>query len=330
MKRILRSLARALDSRLARASLSMRREHPALIGFMFHCLFLNKSEAENGHVYPFQRITVDDFRIFVNYFSEQGYQFVNPDDLLDGLDGLDAGGRYILITFDDGYANNLRALPIANEFGVPITIFIATNNVLKQHSYWWDVHYRERKSQDMPDDEIRVERDILKEMAPIKITLRLISWFGEDAFTPRSDTDRPMTVDELKETASNPLVTIGNHTTDHAILTVQTENDAASQIDGCQNVLENLTGVRPRSIAYPNGNCDSRIIGIARKCGLELGFTTVGCKTMLPVVDRGIMQIGRFSLNGGEETLDQCRIIRSDVQLIHRYRRARLPLWRRI
>ena len=45
----------------------------------------------------------------------------------------------LVLTFDDGYANNLHvAAPILEQLGLPATIFIATDYVGTERLYWWD------------------------------------------------------------------------------------------------------------------------------------------------------------------------------------------------
>jgi peptidoglycan/xylan/chitin deacetylase (PgdA/CDA1 family)/SAM-dependent methyltransferase len=45
----------------------------------------------------------------------------------------------IVVTFDDGYADNLhQALPLLEHAGVPATFFICTGGIAQQAEFWWD------------------------------------------------------------------------------------------------------------------------------------------------------------------------------------------------
>src|SRR4051794_28319151 len=45
----------------------------------------------------------------------------------------------IVITFDDGYADNHReALPILTEYGLPATFFVTAGAVGSNSEFWWD------------------------------------------------------------------------------------------------------------------------------------------------------------------------------------------------
>jgi peptidoglycan/xylan/chitin deacetylase (PgdA/CDA1 family) len=47
--------------------------------------------------------------------------------------------RSVVITFDDGYADNLyNAKPILERYDIPATFFIATGHIGQERGFWWD------------------------------------------------------------------------------------------------------------------------------------------------------------------------------------------------
>src|SRR5436853_6073026 len=47
--------------------------------------------------------------------------------------------RRFIVTFDDGYADNLyAAAPIARRLGVPLTAFVTSGVLGKDGGFWWD------------------------------------------------------------------------------------------------------------------------------------------------------------------------------------------------
>ena len=47
--------------------------------------------------------------------------------------------RTVIVTFDDGYADNLReAKPLLERFDIPVTVFVTTGYTGRQLEFWWD------------------------------------------------------------------------------------------------------------------------------------------------------------------------------------------------
>ena len=62
---------------------------------------------------------------------------------LDGLEELMRDGRNlsrsVVITFDDGYADNLlNAKPLLEKHDAPATVFVSSGNTGGRHGFWWD------------------------------------------------------------------------------------------------------------------------------------------------------------------------------------------------
>ena len=308
------SVAKQLKKSLRRKLSRLHRDRPALLIFLFHALFESEQEIAKHHVDPQQRITLDHMRAFIDYFKSAGYEFVSPGALYSGLK---QDSRYVMITFDDGYYNNTRMLSLLEEYQVPAVFFITTGNIENQECFWWDVVHRERHRQGLERTAISREQKALKKFHHQEILDRLHASFGADCLKPWSDTDRPMTVSELQQFASHPLVHIGNHTSSHYILDNYGADEVATQIDGGQQGLERLLGIAPTIIAYPNGNYSQAAIEHARKAGFKSAICLDKHKNYLPIdwnSDQAF-KLGRFTLWGTEDIAAQCDIFRSDLRI---------------
>jgi peptidoglycan/xylan/chitin deacetylase (PgdA/CDA1 family) len=319
MTAVLQDIVRATDAVLARAYLSLFRERSALLCFLFHSLFRSQREMERNLIDPLERTTVAHFRDLVAYYLDNGYRFVTPDQLLAGLA---PDGRYAMLTFDDGYFNNVLALPVLEEFGVPALFFISTSHVLRNKCFWWDALYRERTARGASPRTIYHEALALKSLRTDQVESQLRTRFGASVLTPRSDIDRPFAPDELRRFAASPLVHLGNHTADHAILPNYAPREIRRQIADAQQSLRAITGKAPVAIAYPNGAHSQQVTQIAREEGLKIGFTIRPQKVSIPIAadSADVMRLGRFVPKGRRRMSPQCRAYRSDLQLYDKFR----------
>ncbi|MBP1625710.1 MAG: hypothetical protein H6Q00_185 [Holophagaceae bacterium] len=314
IKNLTKSAIREADQYLANRYIHHFKEKPALLTFLFHSLFRNREEIDRHIIDPQQEITVDTFRSFIVHMQNSGYNFIAPDDILNGLD---KRKQYAMITFDDGYYNNHLALEVLQELNVPAVFFISSNHIRHQRTFWWDVVYRNRRHEGKSLDAIYAEIQSLKAHRNNKIESYILNTFGPDALKPVSDLDRPFTPKELKDFARSPLVILGNHTCNHAILTNYNKCEILKEYTECQEYLKEITGKYPNIIAYPNGNYNTDALEAAEEAGLPLGITVDQQKNRLPLssTDRSHLKIKRYLLWGNKDMIDQCNYFRSDFHL---------------
>jgi peptidoglycan/xylan/chitin deacetylase (PgdA/CDA1 family) len=304
----------AVDELLAVLCLLVTKEQGSLLGLLVHGMFESAEEAKSGLLDPQQGFTVEMLRTFIGHFKREGYRFISPEDLTRGLWNR---GRYILLTFDDGYYNNIRALPVLEESGVPAVFFISTDHVTQGKAFWWDVVFREGRRSGKTENEIRRIVDGYKRLKTEEVESELKKEFGKEALRPVGDLDRPFTPGELREFAGHPLVSLGNHTKNHAILTNYSVAEVREQIQGSQEAIEQMTGQTPEMISYPNGNSSPEIQQAAREAGLKIGVGVRSGKNRLPLESGApaAMILKRFILWGDSGIEAQCRVASSALSL---------------
>ena len=135
-------------------------------------LVLNYHQVQNAH--HSLAVPIADFDAQMNYLSSHGYVTITPEELYSGLNGeLELPKKPVLITFDDGYADNYtNAFPILKYYGMRATIFVipAFVGVYKNYLTWEEMREMENsgitfeshtmnhyKLEELPDDEIRSE-----------------------------------------------------------------------------------------------------------------------------------------------------------------------------
>lgn len=313
MKNRVLSSINQLESLVANVSLSIRPEKSCLITLLFHGLFKDRHEIEKGHVLPGQQVTISDFERTIAFFKSSGYQFVTPSEVAGGLD---ANGRYLLLTFDDGYFNNHLALPIMEEYEVPAVFYISPYYISEHISFWWDVVYREAKSRSLSIGAIDAKIEKLKLKHYNELENVLIDEFGGECFRPWSDIDRPFRESELKDFSKHPLVTIGNHTYHHSVMTEYTCEENEREIRMAQDWFECSLGLTPDSFSFPNGNVPDEYGSMLEKYSFSTGIGLESSKNKLNSLN--LLCLNRSIVWGDQRIRNQGVRMRAGFHFIER------------
>lgn len=205
-----------------------------------------------------------------------------PMDLLDAVAAL-AGDRLprhaVVVSFDDGYANNVTlAGQILRDLGVPAVIFVATG-----HTATGDLYNHDR---------LRLVRHWQRSdgATPLPLDLRALSvveadralgphWERlRDRLTPdQRECLRPLTWVELA--AAPSVLSWGAHTVRHALLSREDAADAEREIVESVEELRARTGRAAIPFAYPNGqpgDFTDRDVAILRRLRVPCAVTTSG------------------------------------------------------
>jgi peptidoglycan/xylan/chitin deacetylase (PgdA/CDA1 family) len=188
----------------------------------------------------------------------------------------------VVVTFDDGYADNLHeALPVLKQHDVPVTLFVSTRAITTGREFWWDELARMLGPGGRYDAMWTKLRDADAATRESELeTIRTAT--GTDEVTPRAD-HRPLSVDELARLAGEPLVELGAHTVSHPRLAALHAASQRDEIEESRRVLESLTGRRVESFAYPFGRAADytpetmalvRDAGFTRACINQAGRVT--------------------------------------------------------
>jgi peptidoglycan/xylan/chitin deacetylase (PgdA/CDA1 family) len=210
---------------------------------------------------------------------------------LKAIAGREAAPDAFAVTFDDGYAETMRrALPVLTSAGVPATVFVSTGHVARQRGFWWDeVHRLLRLRPDRPlrlsiDGDVRswaragrAERHVvawLQPKAPEVIErgmAQLRAWAGTVPAVP--DNERPLTVAELRELSSSPLIDVGAHTRTHPNLRFVGPERLTEELSGSRSDLERWLGDEsPQGLAYPFGIPGADVDEGTRSAARSAGF----------------------------------------------------------
>lgn len=274
--------------------LEFKRENGQLLVFYFHGLFESFKQKDLNHIDPQNNMTVEQFTDFIDYFQNHNYKFVLPEDLNTGLEN---DQPYAMITFDDGYFNNMLAVNILKKYKVPAHIFISTKNIIENKSYWWDIIYKYRSQQAVSVQKIQSEQKYLKGFKYTFIDDYILKNFGKEAFIPWSDIDRAFNKEEIKNLGTNTYISFGNHTHNHAILTNYNEEEIREELRISNKIIFELTKSKPVSIAFPNGNYNQKVLEATEKEGIQYAFTTEPDRNLFPIGNNKLTCLNRYMTN---------------------------------
>lgn len=208
-------------------------------------------------------------------------------------------GRFAVITFDDGYRDNLtEALPILERYEAPFTIYVATGLVEGTADLWWRGIEKVVRQQDRVN--VQTQRGVLKldcsgtrqkmksfdrllthltrEVPELeqRQAVRELCWlYKVDLDAIRQDA--MMTWHEIRQIEAHPLGMIGAHTIHHYALARLDAAQARQEIKQSMALLQSEIGHVPRHFAYPYGYpaaAGPRDFDIARKQRLHTAVTT--------------------------------------------------------
>jgi peptidoglycan/xylan/chitin deacetylase (PgdA/CDA1 family) len=312
---------------LALWSLPVINEEGVLLIFLFHSLFAGNEELQSCVIDPSQGITVEMLRQLVGYFQEQSYRFVSPAEVLNGLE---PHGKYALLTFDDGYYSNVRALPVLEAAGAPAVLYVSSSHVKEGKAFWWDVLYRAHRRRGGSQKGLNETTLRFKRRRTADVEAHLLREVGPAALRPCGDLDRPFTPAELKDFVAHPLISLGNHTRDHAILTNYSVAEIREQLQEAQDDIREMTGITPQSVAYPDGRESSEIAQVAVEVGLQFGIGVLAGRNRLPTVPKSAnaMRLKRFALLGDRPIDAQCRVSRAGLGLYQMLREIKAKVVR--
>jgi peptidoglycan/xylan/chitin deacetylase (PgdA/CDA1 family) len=274
--------------------LNFKNENNQLLVFYFHGLFESQLQKDLNHIDPQNNMMVNQFVDFIDYFLNHKYKFIIPEDILAGLNN---DRPYAMITFDDGYFNNLLAIEILNKYKIPAVFFVTTKNMVENKAYWWDIIYKYRTKQ---GNSIKIIRDEQRSMKCHKhpfIDNYIVHNFGIEAFKPWSDIDRPFSESELKNLVKSPYVSVGNHTHNHSILTNYDKEEIKKELSESNDILFRLTGKLPIATAFPNGDYNKLVLDATEEEGFRYAFTTEPKQNLLPIEHGKLIHLSRYMTN---------------------------------
>jgi peptidoglycan/xylan/chitin deacetylase (PgdA/CDA1 family) len=216
----------------------------------------------------------------------------------------------VVITFDDGYADNLRVgQPTLARYDAPATMFVTAGVVEAGRGFWQDRLANlmldghddtaggngarrvdveiggEPIGGDLHDAAAREEvyralHARLRRRPPDEIEAVVTHVAAQLDRDPAALRTPPLlSVDDVRTLAKSDGITIGAHTLRHPWLTALDEGAQRREIEGSRRLLEEWTSAPVKSFAYPFGEreaFDDTSVRVAGETGFDVSVTALG------------------------------------------------------
>jgi peptidoglycan/xylan/chitin deacetylase (PgdA/CDA1 family) len=257
---------------------------------MFHSVVsdISRQLGQSTHVQQ------DVLRDMLLYLRSSGWDIVSLDEGMRRLTTTQSR-RFIVLTFDDGYRNNLtHALPVLEKLGAPFTVYVNSNMINGEGDVWWLGLRNLLIDQDRVDmkpmglifktgnyqEKCRalllitdwVHKDVENNSKALK---GVLTDFGIDLTTIARE--EMLNLNELKVLSEHELVTIGGHAETHKPLNSLSESDVYAEMLRNKLLLESTIQRSVKHFAYPFGESNTtgmREAKISESLEFESAVTT--------------------------------------------------------
>lgn len=307
--------------------------HRGRVAILTYHRVVSDDMVQTDHIQPGMYVRAQTFEAHIVYLQNH-FVVLALDDLLERwrADQLDADKAYCVITFDDGWQDNYQfAFPTLKQYGLPATIFLATDFIGSDRWFW--------------PDQVMFLLEVSKKLMPIKqlneavkTALMNISGIEERAkqqlysqmdFARSIDSDAVvewckrlgvevvgrfvdhlstlvgvelpkrrvlLNWDEVREMAGNGI-SFGSHSCSHRILTQIPSSEVEQELGSSWQAML-LRGVKPIPVfCYPNGNYNREVETLVGQNGY---LAAVGCdKGLEGTKPDDVFNLKRFNMHEG-------------------------------
>ena len=200
--------------------------------------------------------------------------------------------KTVIITFDDGYRDNLTvAAPLLAKYGLPAVLYLATGYVGRAENQWADVIHatfmraegRLLQLEGIGSYDLRTDAGRRSAQHEIVARLRASSYSRRKALldqvatqlAPRAGAPRlTLTWDEVRVFArEHPQIELGVHTADHVDLSTMTAEEGLSEVARSVSDLERETGRRAQHFSFPYSRANEGVRRALSGLGLASAVT---------------------------------------------------------
>jgi peptidoglycan/xylan/chitin deacetylase (PgdA/CDA1 family) len=216
----------AWDSQLSRETVASGEASTSSVGLSVPILLYHYTPAN--------------FAAQLDHLKTHNYNIVDMDQVAAAMSGgTPLPDKPVVITFDDGFTNQLQAFDILRRYNMKATFYIITGGAASQ----WCIGAGRRY---------------------------------HDPLQPAGGCgDSYLTWDQVRMLDRSGLITIGAHTVDHQNLAADSPQQQLFEIDQSKAQLESQLGHVVKHFCYPYGTYNQTTIDIVRQAGFLTAVTTL-------------------------------------------------------
>ena len=170
----------------------------------------------------------------------------------------------LVVTFDDGWQDNVNLIPIIVKYKCPIMIYLTAGMIGTSRMFWWLAV--KQKGEDpqliksLPSDEF------------FNVLRKRFAYEPEKEYSERC----ALNWDEVYRLRKTGLVEFGSHSVNHPILTNCSADLARKEIIDSKHILESHLNEPVIHFCYPNGNHSPREHDMLKAAGYLTARTVEG------------------------------------------------------
>ncbi|WP_185234526.1 polysaccharide deacetylase family protein [Teredinibacter franksiae] len=245
------------------------RKHDHLWVIMYHRV-LPKNSPAYAREEPGMVVCPEALEQHLELFKKH-FEIVDIDSLSDLQPNSNTGKPRLIVTFDDGWADNFQyAFPLLKKHNVPACIYLVTDMIGTNRAFWPNIiskcvhngwtnqlvgafDIRPQTNTKIPTREHAAHLIQQIKTLPDTEIWSILSANGWD--TAADDDDRLLNWDEVDAMHSSKLITFGSHTCNHFRLTSGLpENVVVHELTESASILEKRFGAPCLHFCYPNGD----------------------------------------------------------------------------
>ncbi|MFK5986456.1 MAG: polysaccharide deacetylase family protein [Pseudomonadota bacterium] len=244
-------------------------------------------------IHPGYSISMSVFEQQMQLLKNQ-YNVIDMASLVKKIDNNEKiSAKTVVITFDDGYLNNLQiAAPILEKYQLPATLFLCTAYVSRAESQWVDqlhsmLQFRSCEKinwQDNSSFNLQKDNDFCAFFSLISSQLliaeteqrkQLLSQLWDKLQPTREIPKLTMNWDGVRDLKQRyPLFELALHTHEHMDLTRLSSTQLEQELLDCIQTFEQQLGFKAQFFSYPYGRYNPYIVKKIEQLGLKSAVIT--------------------------------------------------------